>query len=288
MSKVRFWCPFVYFECHLQSASFYQVNGKDEATKMILDDKMWSDMLCIVCALFPAIIVLRLADSNKPTMDRLYYHVHLLDRCLQKSKTLLDEFEEHYKNNHDEGYLAIVGGSAKELCHDGVNDDSDDEELVDYSSTDDDDESVDDNEETLGDALMRFWDQQKTKLTHDFSISGWMLSPIPKVYEDAKKNQDGNVHQVPMEQLFKKMFYHEAHDDDEFARICDLFWSEYEGFLGKSGVYGGHQPYIWNSSNEINGNSYLWHKKYSVPYTRYLDWFACHVCSKILGIGSAK
>jgi len=125
----------------------YQVNGKEEATKIILDDKMWDDMLCIVRALFPAIIVLRLADSNKPTMDCLYYYVHLLDNCLQKSKTLLDEFEECYKAKSNEGYLAIVHGTAQELCNDYF-DESEDEGLADYSSNDEDDDSS--NEESLG------------------------------------------------------------------------------------------------------------------------------------------
>jgi len=136
--------------------------------------------------------------------------------------------------------------------------------------------------------LIEFWDQRKLKLTHDFSIAAWMVSPIPVVYNDAKKNQDGIIHCEPMERLFRKMFYHEAKDEDEFAKMCDLFWSEYEGFLGKSGVYGGRQPYMWNSTDALNGNSFLWHKKYSVPYTRYLGRFACCVCSKILGIGSVE
>jgi len=218
-------------------------------------------------------------------MDCLYYYVCLLDNCLQKSKTLLDAFEECYKAKRNEGYLAIVHGTAQELCDDHFNK-SEDEWLADYSSNDEDDDSS--NEESLGDALIEFWDQRKLKLTHDFSIVAWMVSPIPVVYNDAKKNQDEIIHREPTEQLFRKMFYHEAKDEDEFAKMCDLFWSEYEGFLGKSGVYGGHQPYMWNSTDALNGNSFLWHKKYSVPYTRYLGRFACCVCSKILGIGSAE
>jgi len=38
----------------------------------------------------------------------------------------------------------------------------------------------------------------------------------------------------------QKMFYYEAHDEDEFAKKCCLFWPEYKGFLGKSDVSGDH------------------------------------------------
>jgi hypothetical protein len=38
----------------------------------------------------------------------------------------------------------------------------------------------------------------------------------------------------------------------------------------------------------INGKSYLWHKKETYRYTKIFGPFACRVCSKILGIGSAE
>ncbi len=38
----------------------------------------------------------------------------------------------------------------------------------------------------------------------------------------------------------------------------------------------------------ISGDSYLWHEKYSLPYTSVLGFVACHVTSKLCGIGPAK
>jgi hypothetical protein len=38
----------------------------------------------------------------------------------------------------------------------------------------------------------------------------------------------------------------------------------------------------------MNGHSHVWHIKNSVPYTTILGKFACHVCSKIAGMGSAE
>jgi len=37
---------------------------------------------------------LQLADADKPNMDKLYFYVHSLDKCLNKSKELLDTVQE--------------------------------------------------------------------------------------------------------------------------------------------------------------------------------------------------
>ena len=42
---------------------------------LALNERMWQDMLMVVCALFPGLIVLRLADSNSSNMDKLFYYV---------------------------------------------------------------------------------------------------------------------------------------------------------------------------------------------------------------------
>jgi len=50
-----------------------QVTEKDNVTRIILDDTMWEHMHIVVHALFPALIVLCVADSNKPGMDKLFF-----------------------------------------------------------------------------------------------------------------------------------------------------------------------------------------------------------------------
>jgi len=42
---------------------------------LALNERMWQDMLTVVRALFPGLIVLCLADSNSPNMDKLFYYV---------------------------------------------------------------------------------------------------------------------------------------------------------------------------------------------------------------------
>ena len=66
---------------------------------------------------------------------------------------------------------------------------------------------------------------------------------------------------------------HSKLDSDELELLCNCY--------GQS---------MKNELNEdiTDGNSHLWHQKYSLPSTKVLDFVACRVTSKILGIGSAE
>jgi hypothetical protein len=45
----------------------------------------------------------------------------------------------------------------------------------------------------------------------------------------------------------------------------------------------------WASSDcGVTGKSYLWHEKYSLPYTNVLGFVGCRVTSKLCEIGPAK
>jgi len=250
---------------------------------------MWEHMRIVVRTLFPALIILHLADSNKPGMDKLFYYVRRLDRCLQRSRELLDLYEGNLKDTRsiymkvlDEISSGVGEGTRADDDGDDANSES---ELEDYM-TDSDDNLGD---ESLGTWFLTCWEKRREKLVHDFSVSGWLVSPIPEIYNDAKESQDGVLHRNRMERLFLKLFGHEVDATNDFATetLLDKFWTEYEDFQSKSGKFGG-RDYIWNSSDLRNGDSHLWHKKYSMPYTQYFGRFACRVCSKILGIGSAE
>ena len=75
--------------------------------------------------------------------------------------------------------------------------------------------------------------------------------------------------------------------NDEIDVIIDTFWKEFGHFQNKTGVYGLH-PGRFLLPDAINGNSYLWHELYSLPYTNVLGFVACRVTSKRLGVGSAE
>ncbi len=62
--------------------------------------------------------------------------------------------------------------------------------------------------------------------------------------------------------------------------IMDTFWNEFKAFQNCT------QPY--HSSDCVTGKSYLWHDKYSLPYTVVLGFVGCRVTSKLCGIGPAE
>ena len=67
----------------------------------------------------------------------------------------------------------------------------------------------------------------------------------------------------------------------------DIFWTECTDFDIKNGSFDGDK-FIWKSKDIINGNSHLWHQKYSLPCTKVLGFVARRFTSKFLGIGSAE
>ena len=67
----------------------------------------------------------------------------------------------------------------------------------------------------------------------------------------------------------------------------DMFWTEYTDFYNMIGLFDADE-FIWKSKDISDGNSHLWHQKYSLPFNKVLDFFACRVTSKVLGIGSAE
>jgi len=78
---------------------------------------------------------------------------------------------------------------------------------------------------------------RKSKLVHDFPISGWLLCPLPEVLADAQKNHTG-TDQNAMERLFCKLFLQpgifDGNKNDCIAAV-NLFWTEFEQFQSCSG-----------------------------------------------------
>jgi len=68
--------------------------------------------------------------------------------------------------------------------------------------------------------------------------------------------------------------------------IMDTFWNELKAFQNCTQPY--HDMSHLASSDCVTGNSYLWHEKYSLPYTVVLGFVGCRVTSKLCGIGPAE
>ena len=68
--------------------------------------------------------------------------------------------------------------------------------------------------------------------------------------------------------------------------ILDRFWDEFQTFKKESPPFSSTSR--WNSQHALQGKSYLWHEKYSLPYTDVLGFVACHVTSKTLEVGPCE
>ena len=71
--------------------------------------------------------------------------------------------------------------------------------------------------------------------------------------------------------------------EKELHGTLDTFWSEYKNSNQKNDPFDSNE-FIWNSKDISDGNSHLWHQKYSLTSTKVIGFETCWVTSKILGI----
>lgn len=237
----------------------------------------------VVRAVFPMLIVLRLADQKEPVMDKLFFYVRRMDKTLEKSKAILDDMQNRTKGMSWR-VLSDINITFDESQSD-IDSVDEDEQFDDYT----DSESLDDdNTLSLGQKVSEIWSKRRCRLVTDYAIAGWLLCPILDIYKDSSSQQNGE-HRSAVDRLLKKMMGSELADDsDELALIMNTFWEEFEQFKTKSGPF--EKAYIWSDTNTdlALGKSHIWHKKNSYYQTKVLGRFACRVCSKIVGMGSAE
>lgn len=152
-------------------------------------------MNIVVRAVFPCLILLRLADKAEAAMDKLYFYVRRMETCLQKSKEKLNEVEAHYGVSTSASGGNIIKNMAKYFLgaeNDSadvenefkyyrnefdIGDDSEDDSVADSASSgslndeldsEDDDastESVNEIEKEdnnrLGNKMVEFWNARK-------------------------------------------------------------------------------------------------------------------------------
>ena len=64
-------------------------------------------------------------------------------------------------------------------------------------------------------------------------------------------------------------------------RNLDTLWDKYTLFNNKNDPFDSNE-FIWNSKDITDGNSNLWHQKYSLPSTKVIGFVPCRVTPKIL------
>ena len=98
-----------------------------------------------------------------------------------------------------------------------------------------------------------------------------MLCVIPHIHKDEKYHSDRD-HRKQVINVINALF--SGASEEEMAVTLDLFWTEYTAFDNMIGSYDADE-FIWKSKDISDGNSHLWHQKYSLSFTKALGFVAC-------------
>ena len=107
---------------------------------------------------------------------------------------------------------------------------------------------------------------------------------IPHIRKDVK-NHSYIDHRKQFNNVIKKLFH--GVPEDVLDVTQDIFWTKYTEFDKNIGSFDGDE-FIREKKDIRDGNSHLWHQKYSFPCTKVLGFVACRVTSKVLDVGEVE
>ena len=129
-------------------------------SKLLQSERLWNDLNVVVRSVYPALLILRLADKKTPGMDKLYFYVRQMDEAIVRSKFLLDSIEEKYQdsnNNFSKNKMMqyfLQTNEISDYCNefsrllseaDDDDDDEDDDDSIDEKKNDETKENEDIN-----------------------------------------------------------------------------------------------------------------------------------------------
>jgi len=130
---------------------------------------------------------------------------------------------------------------------------------------------------SFGRQVIWHWSKRKQRIEHEYAIVGWALCFMEDVQKDVLEQLTGaqsDLHLPPCPHYYPDVSAMSLHE------IIDTFWNEFKAFQNRTNPY--HDPSCWASYDMKSGNSYLWHEKYSIPYTTVLGYVTCWVTIKAL------
>jgi len=162
---------------------------KDRVEQIINCNEYFNAIHISVLVLYPIVKCLRLADSNKPDMNKIYYFSKVATTRMNQLKNKLDTI------NFD--VLKVLNCGHKSLVE---NDDSGNACVEDYL-----DSEGTNNPALFSTQVMSLWANRSRTLESDFAISGWLLSVHPTIFEDAKEHY--NEHTNALRRVANKLFF---------------------------------------------------------------------------------
>jgi len=272
------------------------------AMRDIDDDDFWKSMYILLRAVYPALRALRFCDSSQPVMDKIYFLSHRTTEAIKRSEQSLNDDNLFGRLEMDEASLrteaeTVFGDdfSLQQIRQvDGSDDDNGGGAFDDSSEDSSDDDAGDYGGYDFGQRVLWHWEHRKSKIGHDYAITGWALSVMADIHHDVDEriDEDNGKHRDAIERVVKRLHeppcpntHPEVLGKDEGA-IVDMFWNEFKAFRNRTHPF--HEPSRWATPDALAGRSHLWHEKYSLPRTAVLGYVACRVTSKLGGIGPAE
>ena len=282
-------------------------NSAKGAVQDIKEDNFWKCMYILLRAVFPALRALRYCDSNTPCMDKLFHLSHRTTVAIENSLEHLNDESlfgslKTDQNLIEEGNIVLgsdLDNSANNhedeiVFHEPipVTDGIDDELSDDGEVTDDDQiETPSNTTMSFGRQVTWHWNKRKQRIEHEYSIAAWALCVMASVWTDVRERLTGE-HRDAIEKVVTRLHVPPCPNPNPTVHtmlpheIIDTFWNEFKAFQNCTQPY--HDMSRWASSDCLSGKSYLWHEKYSLPYTVVLGFVGCRVTSKLCGIGPAE
>ena len=192
-----------------------KLGKKDNVSVLIRDKNFWKVAFCLVKAVLPVLKVLRLADRNKPGMDKLHYYVRSANVLLKQSCKFFDEeqdiFDMRVTTNKDPEDIDPEGSDSSDARSQVDSSDDESVESVPYATLD-----------GLGTCMMKVWVKRSEQLSTDFALAGWILSPIPDILQDAMENVSGDD-QLKVEDVIARLCSGMVSADLTMGRIQEIF-----------------------------------------------------------------
>jgi hypothetical protein len=238
--------------------------------------KYWKSSYVLLRAVFPLLKLLRLSDSNKPGMDKMYYYINQARSSLEKSKESLN----------DDNLFDILGCDRTTAQDAAFSNDSEEETENEVEEEGDENEATgnDTNAGTVYEQMRKSFESRMSKLSHDYAILGWICCVHPDVRKDCNVRFEKLVHGDAVERIITKLYAHQVHAD--LPEIINTFWKEWRMFVEETGIY--ERRNMWNVRDAREGKSAEWHKMYSRGRTSVMGYLAPRATAAVTGMGASE
>jgi hypothetical protein len=251
----------------IHQQNFVDLNLNDSvraAVHDIKDDKFWKCIYILLCAVFPALRLLRYCNKSQPAMDKIFFLSHRIMLALNKSEEFLNNKSlfgslKSDSNLTQEGNI-VLGEGADESDVENVVFDNDPPSESENESNDDTSKDEDNTQMQVMpyNLVMSFvrqviwhWDKCKQHIEHEYAIAGWALCIMENVQKDVAQRLTG-THCDAIEKVV--IWLHgppypntnPAVSSMTMQDIVDTFWNEFNAFKNCYNPY--NVPSRWASA----------------------------------------